>query len=467
MVLTRSRASLPPSKPGAGLARALRTSPVASPSQRGASGSYGASGRRAASSSKEKKTKNKKIKNKKTNKKTESKISKGKRWTDKQLIERFTKVGESGAYTSADKLARALGIDRDRVDRALAGSKSVQLHKKTVRRFPRRRTLALPFHFLTADLQDVSRLKEHNDGVRFLLYAIDMGSRYLRVKPLKNKTAQEVTRAMKEIFEDMERESAAKGITAGVSSRRGLTPRAVRADQGREFDNKTLRRYLEGRHVNLYTTKDSQIKSSQAERIIRTLSQMLQRYMTRENTLEYLPVLPSMVETYNKTFHSALGMSPSEVTVDDSHRLWMRQHWKNRRAPAGSMGAPRRKPKEPRFKVGQTVFLARDKMLFEKGSSKNFRGEAFVVARVIDSTPPTFVIADMAGELLAGSFYAQELISAPLGQYHEVERVLDTRRRKGRTEYLVRWLHYPAKFDSWVSEITPYKTESDLNPKSK
>ena len=55
----------------------------------------------------------------------------------------------------------------------------------------------------------------------------------------------------------------------------------------------------------------------------------------------------------------------------------------------------------------------------------------------------------------------------PLGQYHEVERVLDTRRRKGRTEYLVRWLHYPAKFDSWVSEITPYKTESDLNPNSK
>ena len=122
MVLTRSRASLA----DAGSAHGAK-----SRSQPFPAGFARADSNSKKVEKKKKKTKNKKIKNKKTNKKTESKISKGKRWTDKQLIDRFTKVGESGAYTSADKLARALGIDRDRVDRALAGSKSVQLHKKT------------------------------------------------------------------------------------------------------------------------------------------------------------------------------------------------------------------------------------------------------------------------------------------------------------------------------------------------
>ena len=36
---------------------------------------------------------------------------------------------------------------------------------------------------------------------------------------------------------------------------------------------------------------------------------------------------------------------------------------------------------------------------------------------------------------------------------YEVENVLDTRKRRGKTEYFVKWVGYPDKFNSWVTNL--------------
>lgn len=51
-----------------------------------------------------------------------------------------------------------------------------------------------------ADLTSVENLKKYNDGVKFLLFTIDIFSRYLRVKPLHDKSAKTVLNAFKDVF---------------------------------------------------------------------------------------------------------------------------------------------------------------------------------------------------------------------------------------------------------------------------
>lgn len=56
---------------------------------------------------------------------------------------------------------------------------------------------------LDIDLLSIANLAAENDGMRFLLCAIDILSRKLWVRALKNKTANEVLSAMKDIHRDV------------------------------------------------------------------------------------------------------------------------------------------------------------------------------------------------------------------------------------------------------------------------
>jgi len=42
--------------------------------------------------------------------------------------------------------------------------------------------------------------------------------------------------------------------------------------------------------------------------------------------------------------------------------------------------------------------------------------------------------------------------------YFDVETILKTRKRGGRIEYLVKWVGYPAKFNSWTDILQPKKS---------
>lgn len=56
---------------------------------------------------------------------------------------------------------------------------------------------------LDIDLLSMANLAAENDGVRFLLCAINILSRKLWIRALKNKTAKEVFSAMKDILRDI------------------------------------------------------------------------------------------------------------------------------------------------------------------------------------------------------------------------------------------------------------------------
>ena len=66
---------------------------------------------------------------------------------------------------------------------------------------------------------------------------------------------------------------------------------------------------------------------------------------------------------------------------------------------------------------------------------------------------PVYKRKDNAGEILDGTFYEPELQKIIKNDdVYRVEKVLRKRKRRGVTEYFVKWKGYSDKFNSWVSE---------------
>ena len=65
--------------------------------------------------------------------------------------------------------------------------------------------------------------------------------------------------------------------------------------------------------------------------------------------------------------------------------------------------------KDPKFKVGDRVRISKYKNIFAKGYTPNWSEEVFVIKKVKNTVPWTYVINDINGEEIAGTFYEKDL----------------------------------------------------------
>ena len=71
---------------------------------------------------------------------------------------------------------------------------------------------------------------------------------------------------------------------------------------------------------------------------------------------------------------------------------------------------PLREFKEPTFKIGDRVRIARYDLLFRKGYKPQFTREVFEIVAIATKKSPTYTIKDEQGEIIQGKFYQKELI---------------------------------------------------------
>ena len=74
-------------------------------------------------------------------------------------------------------------------------------------------------------------------------------------------------------------------------------------------------------------------------------------------------------------------------------------------------------------------------------------------------------IKDESNEIIKGSFYTEELQkTSQKEQVYLVEKILQTKTIKGKKKYLVKWIGYNDKHNSWVDEkdIKDLKNINDL-----
>lgn len=325
-------------------------------------------------------------------------------------------------------------ITRDDVFNFLRSNKTYTLHKLQTKKFPRQKIIASkPKVIMAADLADVRHIRKENNNIGYLLVCIDVFSRYMQVVPCRNKDANTMLVAFKQVVENKDSE--------------GL--RRLNTDLGTEFWNRKVRNYLCSRGIKLYSVYSSEIKAALAERAIRTLKARIYKFITSQNSSRYIDQLQNMVSAYNRSPHSGLK---NKQTPIDIHNL------KNPSAIKRQFHAMYKNPKQPassissRLAVGEIVRLVGSarSSVFHKGYTQQNTHELFRIKSIKHKNRPrTYLLEDLSGEPIQGIFYAPELVLSALPETYDI-KILRSRKNKGKKQYFVSWLGYPASFNSWI-----------------
>jgi hypothetical protein len=282
---------------------------------------------------------------------------------------------------------------------------------------------------LDIDLLSMANLADENDGVRFLLCVIDILSRKLWVRPLKNKTAKVVLKAMKDILQDISPTKIQK----------------VRADKGSEFSNQWFKKYMKDMDIYFFTTNNPP-KSNFVERVQRTLKEKLYRMMRHNRTYRYIDDLQDVVASYNATPHRGLhGLAPNDVNKGNEANVWARMYLKKSKTRTA-------KPSF-QFKVGDLVRISFTKQPFQRAYQEQYTTEVFKVAgRILKQGIPMYKITDLKGDSIKGLFYTGELqkVNKDENSLWFIERILRRRKRNKKLQYFVEWQGFPKTFNSWV-----------------
>ena len=230
-------------------------------------------------------------------------------------------------------------------------------------------------------------LSRKNKGIKYLLCAIDLYSKYAFVIPLKDKKGIVIVNTFNKIIKQSGRRA------------KHVKPNKIWVDQGSEFYNRDFKKWLSDNDIEMYSTYNEG-KSVVAERFIRTLKNKLYKHMTATGKNVYHNVLDDVVNEYNNTKHSTIEMKP--IDVKDNKRVYIDEH--NEKGTTKSSSLER-----SRFKVGDRVRISKFKNIFAKGYTPNSSKEIFIVDKINDTVPFTYNIKDLNDEEIIGSFYDKEL----------------------------------------------------------
>ena len=153
-------------------------------------------------------------------------------------------------------------------------------------------------------------------------------------------------------------------------------------------------------------------KSVVAQRFIRTLKGENYKYMTSISKNVYIDKLDDIVDKYNSTYHTTIKMKP--IDVKDNIYINTSKEINN---------------KDPKFKVGDHVRISKYRNIFAKGYMPNWSEEVFVIKKVKNTVPWTYVINDLNGEEIIGTFYEKELQKTNQEEIR-IEKVIRRKRDK-------------------------------------
>ena len=140
--------------------------------------------------------------------------------------------------------------------------------------------------------------------------------------------------------------------------------------------------------------------------------------------------LDDIVNEYNNTYHRTIKMKPFDVK-DNTYIDSIKEV----------------NDKDPKFKVGDHVRISKYKNIFAKGYIENWSEEAFVIKKIKNTIPWTYIINDLNGEEIIETFYEKELQKTNQKEFRK-EKVI---KKKGNKLY-VKWKGYDNSLNSWIDK---------------
>ena len=283
----------------------------------------------------------------------------------------------SMVYKFFDKKSMPEPSSLERMGSGIASSSILadELHKPIIKKFNKTKVY-LPFkdNIWGVDLADMQSLSRKNKGIKYLLCAIDLYSKYAFVIPLKDKKGISIVNAFNKIIKQSNRKQ-----------------NKIWVDQGGEFYNNVFKKWLSDNDIIMYSTYNEN-KSVVAEIFIKTVKNKLYKHMTATGKNVYYDILDNVVNKYNNTTHSTIKMKPIDVK-DNNKRVYIDEH----------------NEKDSKFKVGDRVRISKFKNIFAKGYTPNWSKEIFIVDNINDTVPYMYNLKDLNDEEIIGSFYDREL----------------------------------------------------------
>ena len=171
-------------------------------------------------------------------------------------------------------------------------------------------------------------------------------------------------------------------------------------------------------------------KSVVTERLMRTIKNKIYKHMTSTSKNVYIDKLDDILHKYNNKNHRTVKMKPIDVK-DNTYLDFSKDVNDN----------------DPKFEVGDHMRISKYKNIFSKGYTPNWSEEVFVIKKIKNTIPWTYVIDDLNGEEITGTFYEKELQKIDQQEF-KIEKVI---KKKGDKLY-VKWKGYDNSFNSWVDK---------------
>ena len=206
-------------------------------------------------------------------------------------------------------------------------------------------------------------------------------------------------------------------------------PNKIWVDKSSEFYNRSIKSWLDKNDLELYSTHNEE-KSVVTERFIRTLKNEIYKHMTSISKNVYIDKLGDIVNECNNTYHRTIKMKPVDVK-DNTYINFSKEV----------------NDKDPKFKVGHHVRISKYTNIFAKCYTPNWSEEVFVIKKVKNTVPWTYIINDLNVEEIIGTFYDKELQKTNQKKFR-IEKVI---KKKGIKLY-IKWKGYDNSFNSWIDK---------------
>ena len=250
--------------------------------------------------------------------------------------------------------------------------------------FPRRRVISrYPFEFFMADLIEYPQFKYINRGYKYILVCIDCFTRVVWAVPMKEKSSKWSADAFNSIFKNFDE-----------------FPKNLVTDGGLEFFNSAVNQIFVSFGINHFKLKTkTSWKASMVERVIQTIKSRLEKYFAKSKTFKWIDVIDQIVQNYNNTPHRSIGMAPLAVNENNRDDVYKRLY------PHSIVTTI------CKLKVGDKVRTKLEKSVFEKGYTKKWSDNIYVIESSRQSQGVCwYKIIDSEGVKVPGIWYYYNLI---------------------------------------------------------
>ena len=141
----------------------------------------------------------------------------------------------------------------------------------------------------------------------------------------------------------------------------------------------------------------------------------------------YIDKLDDVVNKYNYTYHTTIKMKHVDVK------------------PITYIGSSKEiNDQDPKFKVGDIFRISKYKNIFAKGYVPNWPEEVFMIRKLKKTVLWRYVISDLKGKEIVGTFYKKELHETNQKEFR-IEKVIKGKgdklyvKRKGYNSFLNSW----------------------------